>query len=96
MGKCYVVTVVCLPEANTPLTMPRITDLLTDEYGQSYDLIEVEACTGFAIGMILYTIGCFHHIDFNFLNYAGGFATMVTATAASRRIKPPAVQNTPT
>ena len=76
--------------------MPKFSDLLTDEYGQSYDLIEVQACSGFAIGMMLSIVRCFHHIDFDIMSYSAGPAGMVAATAASRRIKPPAVPNTPT
>lgn len=76
--------------------MPKINDLVTDEYGQSYDLIEVEACLGFGLGMLLYTIKCFHHIEFDMTTFAGGLSIMITATAASRRIKPPAQPNTPT
>lgn len=76
--------------------MPRVSDLLTDEYGQSFDLIEVEACIGFAIGIVLTIVKCFHHMDFDIMAYSGGLTAMVTGTAASRRIKPPAIQNTPT
>lgn len=76
--------------------MPKFSDLLTDEYGQSYDLIEVEACIGFAIGISLSIAKCFMHIDFSPMEYSGALAAMITASAASRRIKPPAIQNTPT
>ena len=78
------------------IDMPKFSDLLTDEFGQSYDLIEVVACIGSAIGISLSIAKCFIHIDFNLMEYSGGLATMLTATAASRRIKPPAQPATPT
>jgi hypothetical protein len=73
-----------------------LRDLLTDEYGQSYDLISVLACIGYALGIALYTIKCFHHIEFSMIEYGGGFSTLLAATAAARRIQPPAIPNTPT
>ena len=76
--------------------MTLLHDITTDEYGQSYDLVSIEACLGFAIGMVLYVVHCFIKIDFSIMEYAGGFAMMLTATATAARVKPPAIANTPT
>lgn len=76
--------------------MSILRDLTTDEYGQSYDLVSIEACIGFAVGLTMYVISCFVHIHFSLIEYSGGFATLVTTTAAAARIKPRAVPNTPT
>lgn len=76
--------------------MSLLRDISTDEYGQSYDLVSIEACIGFAIGIVLFVVKCFVKIDFNFMEYAGGFATLLAATATAARIKPPAIPNTAT
>lgn len=76
--------------------MSLLRDLLTDEYGQSYDLVSVMACVGFAVGIVLYVVFCFTSIKFSMMEYSAGFSMMVTATATAARVKPAAVPNTPT
>lgn len=71
--------------------MPRLNDLITDEFGSSYNIIAVGGCIGFLLGMVLFTIGCFYPIKFNLLEYAAGYASLMGATAAALRIQPPAV-----
>lgn len=71
--------------------MPQLKDLVTDEFGTSYNLIAVGGCFGFALGLILYTIHCWVPIAFNLMEYAGGYASMLAATAAALRIQPPAL-----
>lgn len=71
--------------------MPQLNDLITDEFGNSYNIIAVGGCVGFSLGLVLFTISCFHHIEFNLLEYAAGYASLMGATAGALRIQPPAL-----